>query len=304
MTAMSIPLFRLGHAEVRVHVTFLAAGIILASSGFALHLAIFAGSLIFHEMGHLAGALWMGAEITRIEVWPFGAVAKLEQSWQLSPVSETLVALMGPLNSGILASLASLAGQGLARLHGNGVSLPLLNALVGFNMSLFVLNFIPCLPLDGGRILRSQLAMKLGYREATCKVAALGMWVGISMTVLGFAGIGCGVPWYPALILGPLIAWSAAEERMSAVAGNILEILARSDRLRQRKVIPVEEILVSADASVGQVVATFRPSRYHMILVAGKNMKVLGRLPETRVLEAYYRGRTNLRMKDFRDSFL
>ena len=56
--------------------------------------------------------------------------------------------------------------------------------------------------------------------------------------------------------------------------------------------------MVPHDATVAEVVTKLMPSRYHMILVAGRNMKVLGRGSDTRLLEAFYSGGTHLRMRD------
>jgi hypothetical protein len=56
--------------------------------------------------------------------------------------------------------------------------------------------------------------------------------------------------------------------------------------------------MVPYDATVAEVVSKLLPSRYNMILVAGRNMKVLGRVTETRLLEAFYNGDTHLRMRD------
>ncbi len=299
---MSLPVLRLGQTEIRVHITFIAAGAVLVSAGYALHLVLFAGSLLFHEMGHLMGALWMGASVTKVEVWPFGAAARLEQPWQLSPASETVVALMGPLNSGVLGSLACLVSAALARTQ--GVSFPLLTSLVDFNMGLFALNLVPCLPLDGGRILRARMALRFGYKEATRKVTLLGLWVGVLATACSVLCVFFGKTWLTGLLFGPLLFWGAREERQAAVASDVLRMLERQDGLRRRKVVPVEEILVSADATVSQVVDSFKPSRYHVILVAERNMRVLGRLPEIAILEAYYEGHTGRLMREFCDSFL
>ncbi len=296
---MSIPIARLGNTEVCLHITFVVAACVLALSGFALHLVVFAGSLLFHELGHIVAASLMGAEVARVEVWPFGAVGRLERAWQLAPAAETMVALAGPFNSGILCSLASAVLRGTAQSPAAvGTQFPLLDLMIRVNLGLFLVNLIPCLPLDGGRVLRSQMALRSGYVEASKAVAKWGLVAGTAITAVAAAGTFSGRDWYPFLVIGPLIAWGAVDENSSAGAQNILEILMRSDRLAQRKAIPVQEIMVSQDATVGEVVQKLRPSRYHVILVANKTMKVVGQLTETKVLEALYEGSTGTRMRE------
>ena len=77
-----------------------------------------------------------------------------------------------------------------------------------------------------------------------------------------------------------------------------MDLLTRSDRLQHKKAIPVEEIMVLADARVKDVVGKLRPSRYNVILVAGRQMRVMGRVSEATLLEAFYKGEVNRTMKD------
>ena len=279
--------------------TFVIAAFVLGLSGFALHLVVFAGSLMFHELGHIAAASMMGAEVTRIEVWPFGAVGRLERAWQLAPAAETMVALAGPFNSGMLCSLASALQRGISQSQAYaGAQFPLLDLLVKLNLGLFLMNLIPCLPLDGGRVLRAQLALRSGYVQASKSVARWGLVAGTLMAAIAAAGTISGRAWYPFLVVGPLVVWGAVDEKNSAGTQNILEILMRSDRLVQRKAIPVQEMMVSQDATVSEVVQKLRPSKYHVILVANRSMKVVGQLTETRVLEALYLGDTSKSMRE------
>lgn len=296
---MSIPVARLGNTQVCLHVTFLLAALVLAVSGFGLHLLVFAGSLLFHELGHIVVAAMMGAEVAKVEVWPFGAVGRLERAWQLTPSADSLVALAGPANSATLWALATAAQRAITR-DGAVVAAqyPLLDLMIRVNLGLLLLNLAPCLPLDGGRILRSQLALRVGYVEASRKVARWGLWAGTAVTVAAAIGTLSGREWYAFLVMGPLVAWAAIDERSQAGTENIMDILTRADRLAQRKAVPVQEILVSQDATVSEVVQKLKPSRYHVILVAGKAMRVVGQLTETRVLESFYQGNTATRMRD------
>ncbi|HHY45517.1 MAG TPA: hypothetical protein GX512_07400 [Firmicutes bacterium] len=300
MDAVSIQVARLGNTRVCFHITFLLAAVILVFAGYGLHFLVYVGSLAFHELGHIFAAALMGAEVTQVEVWPFGATAKLERSWQLTPHADGMVAFAGPFNSGLLASVASALQRGLIQ-SGNLVTqstYPLLDLLVKVNLGFFLINMIPCLPLDGGRVVRSRLALKVGYVEASRKMTTWGLAAGSIITVLGFVGLAAGRSWYVLAVAGPIIIWGAANERDSAAQEKIMEILNRSERLRQRRAIPVAEIMVPHDATVAEVVTKLMPSRYHIILVAGRNMKVLGRVTETKLLETFYGGGTHLRMRD------
>lgn len=298
---MALPVAKLGDTRIYVHITFLFSAIILALSGYMLHLAIFAGSLLVHETGHLVTASLMGAQVTRVEIWPFGAVGKVEHVWQIEPVSEAVVALFGPVHSGILASVASVVRMVVAnKLVGADVvaQFPLLDLLIRVNLGFFLINLVPCLPLDGGRFLRSRLAMKMGYIEASKTVARWGLWFGSASFAIGIVGIILGLPWYILLALGPLLIWGAMEEKEGVTFQNVMWLFAKNERLLKQKTMPVEEILVSENACVRDVILKLKPSKYHVILVAGKSMKVRGKVSETKILEAFYKGKLNLRLRE------
>ncbi len=300
---MSVSIARIGSAEVFLHVSFLITALVLGLSGFALHLIVFSGSLLFHELGHIAAASLMGAEITRIEVWPFGAVGRLDRAWQLAPAGETVVALAGPFNSGLLCSLASALQRGLAESPAYAYSqFPLLDLLVRVNLGLFLMNLIPCLPLDGGRLLRAQLALSSGYVQASKSIAKWGLLAGGALTAAALWGVIAGRDWQPFLVVGALVIWGAVDEKRSAGTQNIMDVLTRSDRLVQRKALAVQEIMVSSETTVSEVVRRFRPSKYHVVLVANKAMRVLGRVTETQILEAMYLGSTTKSMRELLSS--
>jgi Zn-dependent protease len=54
---------------------------------------------------------------------------------------------------------------------------------IGINISLMLLNLIPILPLDGGRMLYSVLPNDLAYRYA--KIEPYGMWILIILLLIG-----------------------------------------------------------------------------------------------------------------------
>lgn len=297
---MTVPVARLGNTEVCVHVTFLLAAFVLAVSGYAFHLVVFLGSLLFHELGHIMAASWMGAEVAKVVVWPFGAMAKIERTWQLSPTAEGFVAFMGPFNSGLLLALTAALKESVLRTRGIDLTAeyPLLALLQSVNLYLFAVNLLPCLPLDGGRIARSRLALKVGYVDASAKTSRFGLCCGVILTLAGLTCFFTRASCPSLLITGAVVWWGAFQEREDSTSRNIMELLTRSDRLQQKKAIPVEEIMVLADARVKDVVGKLRPSRYNVILVAGSKMRVMGRVSEAALLEAFYKGEVNRTMKE------
>jgi len=108
------------------------------------------------------------------------------------PGDEFLIALVGPLTSGILAGLfGAIAGLG-----GEVLSRPLagtLGYLAWTNLLLAGFNLIPGFPLDGGRLLRSAIWKATGSLGRATRIASLsGQAVGWLLVAAGVASLLAG----------------------------------------------------------------------------------------------------------------
>jgi Zn-dependent protease len=142
---------------------------------------LFFASLVLHELGHALVARREGIDISGIDLWFFGGVAKLSRDTQ-SPGSEFRIAAAGPLVTlvivGIFFGLGALIQNGaaldVARLAGDAEASPTI-ALMGFlasiNAMLFVFNLVPAFPLDGGRITRAIVWKISGNRNTATRVS-------------------------------------------------------------------------------------------------------------------------------------
>ncbi len=109
-----------------------------------------------HELSHLVAALWIGLTPSKIVIYPFGLNLKLKNKMVYSLSDEIILYLSGPL-SNIIMALVSLFFSD---------STPFKNEFYIQNIALFLLNMLPCVPLDGGVILRKVIAYFKGYKKA------------------------------------------------------------------------------------------------------------------------------------------
>ena len=148
----------------------------------SVSLAILFVSVLAHELGHCFAARRMGGRADQIMLWPLGGLVSINLSHQ--PQEELVTAAAGPIvNLFIcLATLPALALAGVdVRLLGNplvapqtadGMSLTYVLELTAWiNWLLVLVNLLPAYPLDGGRVLRSIVWQRKGYRTAVIVVA-------------------------------------------------------------------------------------------------------------------------------------
>ena len=140
-------------------------------------------SVLAHELSHSVMALSKGIPVRGITLFIFGGVSRLDREPQ-RPITEFVVALVGPLSSILLAVVFG----GVWYLLGRGDS-PLevvLLLLAWTNLGLGVFNLVPGYPLDGGRLLRAGIwGMTGSYHRATQIAALSGQAVGGLMVMVG-----------------------------------------------------------------------------------------------------------------------
>ena len=166
------------------------------SSGAALALAILAtvlffGSVLVHELAHALVSQARGIRVQDITLFLFGGATRARVESR-GPGDEFLIALVGPLTSGLLAGLFGIVA-GLGR---DVLSTPLagtLGYLAWTNLLLAAFNLIPGFPLDGGRLLRSAIWKASGSLARATYIASLsGQGVGWLLVAGGVAWLLAG----------------------------------------------------------------------------------------------------------------
>ncbi len=180
---------------------------------------IFFTAVVAHELAHSYVAIKYGVNIKHITLMLFGGVASMEEIPR-KPMEELKMASAGPMTS-LAIGVASFGGMALVDLLGIGSpgdSLVILLGLIGFyNIVLAAFNLIPAFPMDGGRVLRSFLATRMSYIEATKKAASVAKVLSIGMAAVGvFSNL-------LFVAIGIFIYFAAREEERATVIGESLE---------------------------------------------------------------------------------
>ncbi len=159
------------------------------------------GCVVLHELGHALAARRYGIGTESITLYPIGGIARLERMPD-KPVQELVVALAGPAVNVVIAALV-----GVALL---AVESPFLVRLAVVNVVLVLFNMLPAFPMDGGRVLRALLAMRMPMLRATRLAAGVGKVMVVPFVVAGLF-------WNPFLVLIGLFVWFGGSAETRAV---------------------------------------------------------------------------------------
>jgi Zn-dependent protease/predicted transcriptional regulator len=250
----SLKLGRILGIDVYIHFTFF---LLLGFVGLAAWMqdrtawsavtAVFFWSALFlcvlmHEYGHALAARKYGIATRDITLLPIGGVARLERMPE-KPAQELWVAVAGPLVN-VIISAGLVAGLILGGSWHPGGSFNLLQGnfaerMLYVNLFLVAFNLLPAFPMDGGRVLRALLAMRMNHARATNIAATIGQGMAL---LFGFAGLFLS----PMLILIAVFVWIGAGQEAAAA-----EMRLSLSGARVRDAMLTEFHVLSPDQTIG-----------------------------------------------------
>lgn len=167
-----------------------------------LVVAVIAGVLLFHEMGHFVAMKALGYENMNVFFVPFLGAAVSGRARKPGGWRAAVVSLAGPV-PGLLLAAALLPWS----------TLPLVRAIVFALVFINALNLLPFVPLDGGRLMNTVLFSRHRYLEM----------IGTVVGVIGLFAV-------PDLLPGTPAIWAGVFVSMLFHRGKMIEA---TDKLRR-----------------------------------------------------------------------
>ena len=169
--------------------------------------------VLLHEFGHAFAARAFGIRTPDITLLPIGGVARLERMPR-SPLQELVIAIAGPaVNVAIAIALLPLAISDFGPRDFEDFSTArgsFAGKLLAVNVMLVLFNLIPAFPMDGGRILRSLLALAIPHTSATHIAARVGQGIAVLFAIAGLFG-------NPFLLIIGLFIFLGAQQELQSV---------------------------------------------------------------------------------------
>lgn len=291
----SFRIIRVGGIDVRIHFTFLlllawigwgsyaAGGAEVAIDGILMVLAVF-GCVLLHEFGHAFMARAYGIHTPDITMLPIGGVARLERMPE-KPSQELAVALAGPAVNVVIAFfLIAVMGYQFDWAAVSALDRPDIafgDKIASVNVILVVFNMIPAFPMDGGRVLRSLLAMRKTYASATHLAARIGQGLALVFGFLGLFG-------NPMLLFIALFVFLGAQQENTAAQMRDL-----SGQLRVADAMVTQLATLEQYATLDDAIEALLRTSQHEFPVLDADGRVLGVVTRDGMIAAYKRHGAN-----------
>ena len=214
---------------------------------------LFFAAVLLHELAHSIVAMRRGYSISGIMLFIFGGVSEIEKQPK-EAIGEGTMAVVGPATSLAIGLILLPFWLLLRDQTGLGMTIVaiMFSMMSFYNILLAGFNIIPAFPMDGGRVLRSLLAKRMGFIPATRTAVAVGKMIAVIMAIVGF--------FYNIwlILIALFIYLGAREEERSTLVGLALEgVTVGRIMTREVSVVPptmtVRELLdkIMAEKHVG-----------------------------------------------------
>ncbi|TCO79975.1 M50 family metallopeptidase [Marinisporobacter balticus] len=234
--------------------------------------------VLLHEGAHVFTAKLLGYNIDNIEIFPFGGVARIEETIATNPQHEIMIAVSGPILNLIIVFMSY---------YLMGIFLFSSEQFIFFvhvNLVIGIFNLFPIVPLDGGRIVRAYLAYFWGFKRGTKIVVILSKILSCLLFLWGCYGMQYNKLNIYFSCLAIFLYIAAHKEKKMAAFIFIKEITQKKQHLLENGVLSTRYLTAVKSTAIKDIMNQFIPRKYHIITVMDTRCNVIAVLTENEVL--------------------
>lgn len=246
-------------------------------------------SLILHEIGHIIAIVYCKVAFKGIKFVGIGARIVIDNKW-LSSGQKIGIYLLGPLMNVVCGMLVGLVPVNIYTIY-----------FIKINISIFIINILPIIPLDGSKIIEVILEKKVGLNKSKKILIKLSNICIVIMSILGIIQIIEHRNFNILIIVAYIKNIMLREEEGMTNLRGMERILTRKERFLKKGFYPIRHIAVLNDGIVSDVLRNLDFDSIHIINVLDKNFNVLAVINEEELLNQLIEKGSNITFNDIKD---
>jgi len=245
-----------------------------------------------HEFAHFYAAKRCGVEVGGLVIMPFGVSLQLKERYIRDTAADMYICAAGPFGNVVMILIGAAARRYYPQ-YGEMVDFFILS-----NVSILLINIVPILPLDGGRLLRAYLAGGIGYVRAYRITRVISGVCIVAVAILGVAAL-----WYTRfnvslVLLSAFLVFNMSAEKQNNEFLVMQQVLHSPQKLKKEGMMPIKALAVMADTPPSQLLKNFSYNHFYIVNVYDENAAVIGTLSETQIIRAMMDGAEKARVGD------
>lgn len=220
-----------------------------------------------HELFHLFAALLLKVRVGCIVVMPFGMTLRLSAHVLKSPKNEALIAMAGPAANACMLLLGLALKQYYIWAEQSMFLYEYLNWIT------MILNLLPVLPLDGGRILRAVLTHSFGYlrgmkwmRKLTKIMIFILALVGTLLLILTRCNISL-------VMVAAFLIFNMIEEKKTSDLFAMKELMGAKEKLLKQSLMASKVISATENTAAKQILKRISYDNYCLVYIENSDGK-------------------------------
>lgn len=250
------------------------------------------GIAFVHELFHFATAKLYGIQVKGLFIMPFGICLKLNDIYINETRKEIIIAAAGPFANVIMMLFAWFLKENFK------LSLWDINFFIYGNLAVIMINMIPALPLDGGRILKAILVNIWGFKRAFMLMEKLTKALLLIVFLWGIYVLYLTKLNYSIILIFIFLFVNIIAEKNTSKLIIMKGITDSRKKLADKGILKAQTIVVFDSVRGSKILRNLSYNHFFIIIVVGSDMSVKGIMTEAQVVEGLARHGSNAKMED------